>query len=101
MAGVYKEKTCPTCKTKHRKRGEYCCQSCASSDRSLTDKTKQNISDGMREYYRTPEGSAQAFMNNRRVNALRVNEAPPVSIEEFTVDIPTLYDLPDGYTPDF
>ena len=55
----------------------------------------------MREYYRTPEGSAQAFMNNRRVNALRVNEAPPVSIEEFTVDIPTLYDLPDGYTPDF
>lgn len=101
MAGVYREKSCPTCKTKHRKRGDYCCQSCASSARTLSETTKDKISEGMREYYQTPEGSAQAFINNRRVNALRVNEAPPVTIEEFTVDIPTIYEIPDGYMTDF
>lgn len=101
MANVYREKTCPACNKTHRKRGEYCCASCAASNRVLSDDVKEKISEGMREFYTTPEGVAAASVNNRRVNALRVNEAPPVSIEEFTVDIPTIYDIPDGYMTDF
>jgi hypothetical protein len=101
MPGVYKEKECPSCGGLHRKKGAYCCISCSNGARSLSDKTKEKIADGMRDYYLTPEGIASAAVNNRRVNALRMNEAPPVTIDEFTVDIPTIYDIPDGYTSDF
>ena len=55
----------------------------------------------MREYYNTPEGIAQAAINNRRVLSDRIGGPAPVTIDEFTVDIPTIYDIPDGYTPDF
>lgn len=101
MPGVYKEKECPTCKILHRKKGAYCSISCANNARSLSDETKEKIADGMREYYNTPEGIAQASINNRRVLADRMGLAAPVTIDEFTVDIPTLYDLPDGYMSDF
>ena len=101
MPGVYKEKECPTCKKTHRKRGLYCCASCAASNRILTDDVKEKISDGMREYYNTPEGIAQAAINNRRVLSDRIGGPAPVTIDEFTVDIPVIYDIPDGYTPDF
>ena len=101
MPGVYKEKSCPTCKKTHRKRGDYCCARCAQLFTVKSDTVKEKISGGLREYYTTPEGIASASINNRRVNALRINEAPPVTIDEFTVDIPTIYDIPDGYTPDF
>ena len=101
MPGVYKEKNCPTCNKTHRKRGEYCCARCAQLFSVKPSDVKEKISEGLREFYTTPEGIAAASVNNRRVNALRINEAPPVTIEEFTVDIPTLYDMPEGYTPDF
>lgn len=101
MPGVYKEKVCPTCLIHHRKKGAYCSISCSNGARTLTDQTKEKIADGLRDYYLTPEGLAQASINNRRVNALKIGEAPPITIEEFTVDIPTIYDIPDGYTPDF
>jgi uncharacterized Zn finger protein (UPF0148 family) len=101
MPGVYKEKQCPTCKKSHRKRGEYCCARCAQLFTVKSNTVKEKISEGLREFYLTPEGIASAAVNNRRVNALRMNEAPPVTIDEFTVDIPTIYDIPDGYTSDF
>jgi uncharacterized Zn finger protein (UPF0148 family) len=101
MPGVYKEKQCPTCKKSHRKRGDYCCARCAQLFTVKSSTVKEKISEGLREFYTTPEGIASAAVNNRRVNALRMNEAPPVTIDEFTVDIPTIYDMPDGYTPDF
>ena len=101
MPGVYKEKTCPTCKKVHRKKGQYCCISCSNAARSLTDETKTKIGDGLREYYTTPEGIASASINNRRVHNDRLGLPAPVTIENFTVDIPEIYDIPDGYTPDF
>jgi hypothetical protein len=101
MPGVYKEKECPTCGGLHRKKGAYCCISCSNGARSLSDKTKEKIADGMREFYLTPEGIAQASVNNRRVNADKIGGPAPVTIDEFTVDIPTIYDIPDGYTSDF
>ena len=101
MPGVYKEKECPACKTLHRKKGQYCSISCSNASRSLSEETKEKISDGMRDYYTTPEGIAQAAINNRRVLADRIGAPLPVTIDEFTIDIPTIYDIPDGYVSDF
>jgi hypothetical protein len=101
MPGVYKEKECPSCFKLHRKKGAYCSISCSNAARSLTDQTKEKIADGMREYYNTPEGIAQASINNRRVLADKMGAPLPVTIDEFVVDIPTIYELPDGYTTDF
>jgi uncharacterized Zn finger protein (UPF0148 family) len=101
MPGVYKEKQCPTCKITHRKRGDYCCARCAQLFSVKSNTTKDKIAEGLREFYTTPEGIASAAVNNRRVNALRMNETPPVTIDEFTVDIPTIYDIPEGYSTDF
>lgn len=33
MPGVYRKKECPNCKKEHRRRGPYCCKSCANLDR--------------------------------------------------------------------
>jgi hypothetical protein len=101
VPGVYKEKSCPSCKIVHRKKGAYCSISCSNNARTLTDQTKEKIADGLREYYNTPEGVAQASINNRRVNNDKLGLPAPVTIDEFVVDIPTIYELPDGYTTDF
>ena len=101
MPGVYKEKSCPTCKIVHRKKGAYCSISCSNNARTLTDQTKEKIAEGLKEYYNTPEGIAQASINNRRVNNDKLGLPAPITIDEFVVDIPTIYELPDGYTTDF
>lgn len=33
MPGVYREKVCPTCGTKHRKKGQYCSKACSNKGR--------------------------------------------------------------------
>lgn len=40
MAGVYREKECPTCGTKHRKKGPYCSKTCSNKGRDDTYKEK-------------------------------------------------------------
>lgn len=97
MAGVYREKECPSCGVKHRKRGAHCSISCGNASRTISDTTKEKISEGLKEYYNTPEGIAQAATNNRRVNNDKLGLPAPITIDEYTVDIPTIYDIPDGY----
>lgn len=33
MPGVYREKECPVCKVKHRRRGEFCSKTCSNKGR--------------------------------------------------------------------
>lgn len=101
MSGVYKEKTCPNCKKQHRKRGQYCCQKCAAESRTHTEETKARISESAKEYLKTPEGQANLRIASRRSSAWLLDKPMPVTIDEFTVDIPSIYDIPEGYTPDF
>lgn len=86
MPGVYKEKTCLRCGVKHRKRGAYCCQSCASKSKIGTEKMRENMRRVALEYNRTPEAIAQQRMINSTVTS-----------EDFAVDIPDMIELPDGY----
>lgn len=84
MPGVYKEKSCGYCGKKHRKRGQYCCQACANSDREPTDKMRNNMRKVAVEYNQTPEAIAQQKMINSGI-----------SIEDFAVDIPRIETIDD------
>lgn len=84
MPGVYKEKSCTYCGTKHRKRGLYCGQSCANADREPTETMRKNMKAVATEYNRTPEAIAQKKMINSGI-----------SIEDFAVDIPRIETIDD------
>jgi hypothetical protein len=92
MPGVYREKECPTCATKHRKKGPYCSQGCANSDREVSDNVRKNMRKVANEYNLTPEAIAKQKMINSGI-----------SIEDFAVNIPDMppdldmLDMFDGY----
>lgn len=50
----YKEKSCPTCGTKHKKKGPYCSRSCGNS-RTFTPKQRENLSVKQSEHMNSPE----------------------------------------------
>lgn len=84
---MYKEKVCPVCSVKHRKRGVYCCQSHANMDREASDRMRDNMRQVSQEYKRTPEGLAN----------MRLSEGLPRPSEDYAIQIPDFPDLPDGY----
>lgn len=43
MAGIYRQKQCPTCGITHRRRGPYCSRSCAAKDRTHSAETIEKI----------------------------------------------------------
>ena len=82
MPGVYKEKNCKYCNKLHRKRGVYCCQSCANADRVPTDNMREKMRKVATEYNQTPEAIAKQKMINTPLASM--------TIEDFAVDIPDL-----------
>ena len=50
----YKEKSCPTCGTKHKKQGKYCSRSCGNS-RTFTKKQRENLSVKQAQHMNSPE----------------------------------------------
>jgi len=88
MPGVYKLKCCPQCGTDHRKRGLFCSQACHNSHRTVSDKVRENMRQVSEDYHRTPEAIAAKKLINS-----------PLLPEDYALDIPTFYDIPDGYTP--
>lgn len=79
MPGVYKEKNCKYCNKLYRKKGVYCSQSCASSDREGTDAQRENMRKVAIEYNRTPEAIAQQKLLHTGI-----------TIEDFAVSVPSL-----------
>lgn len=66
----YREKECPHCGTKHRKRGPYCSRSCGNH-RTWTKEQKEVFSEKKKEYlYTTDEGEMERW----RVNANEEDE---------------------------
>ncbi len=91
MPGVYKEKECPVCGIIHRKRGLYCCQTCANSTRIHSEETKQKISESNKEASQSPERIAHGHM---------LKAGTLMAADEYAINIPDLSDRPDldGYT---
>lgn len=86
MPGVYREKTCPSCGKLHRKRGNYCGQSCASKQLVHSEETKQRISEKASEISLSPDKIAHGHM-------LAAGNA--MSPDEYAVNIPEIKDLSD------
>ena len=70
MPGVYRLKRCPNCDKEHRKKGNYCSQSCASTvnntGREQSEETIEKITNTVNEYFQTPEGIATGHMVARQ-----------------------------------
>jgi len=88
MPGVYKEKVCPTCGNSHRKKGPYCCQSCASKQLTHSEEAKAKISASMAEQMKSPERIAQTRL---------AREGHSVNPDDFAIAIPDMQELPDEY----
>ena len=43
MPGVYREKVCPTCGKKHRKKGKFCSKACSNSGRDEVVRAKLSV----------------------------------------------------------
>ena len=79
----YKEKTCPTCATKHNKRGPYCSRSCGNS-RTHTEEHKRLLSKKTSEWLASDSDTAEE--SKMRVKTARQEQlgivtepvAPPV-----------------------
>jgi hypothetical protein len=98
MPNQYKLKQCPVCYSDHRKKGAYCCQSCANSTRQQTTETVKRIKKSVAEYQSSPEGVANAQRQSVRASAMRNGEELPVTLEDFCVDLPDFPpELPEGY----
>lgn len=105
MANTYREKTCPTCGTKHKKKGKYCSRSCGNA-RTFTPEQKQNLSDKAVERYYTDEEYRLNNMDHIRqaINASQgiITDPVPPQIENRWLDdhrevVDGDYWIEDGY----
>jgi len=87
MSGQYKLKNCKFCNKEHRKRGPYCSQSCASTDREPTEAMREAMRKVAIDYNRTPEAIAKQKQLNTPLASM--------TVEDFAVDIPDVRDLSD------
>jgi len=89
MPGIYKEKNCKFCNKKYRKRGPYCSQSCASTDREPTERMREAMREVATDYNLTPEAIARQATVHTSLISLKA--------DDYWVDIPNLDDDDDGY----
>jgi len=93
MAGLYREKNCPTCGITHKKRGPYCSRSCGNI-REHTEETKEKLSDSRKEYYDTPEGIATKHKQSKITTARNTDTHYEIlSPDDYAVDIPDVSQL--------
>jgi len=91
------QKTCPTCKTTHTKRGPYCSRSCGNI-RVHSEEDKAIRSQKLTEYHQTPEGAATREKSSRMMTAKRKGEEwEEISSDEFAVNIPDVTDYAADY----
>jgi hypothetical protein len=102
MPGVYRLKRCPNCDKEHRKKGNYCSQSCASTvnntGREQSEETIEKITNTVNEYFQTPEGIATGHMvarqNTKRAEInQKIKEGHYIlEPDDWAVEIPTFDD---------
>lgn len=77
----YKEKECPKCGTKHKKRGPYCSRSCGNS-RAMPDYQKESMAATKREWHATSDIAAVVAHNyvSKGINKTPDPVSPPVRV---------------------
>ena len=93
----YKEKTCPTCGTVHKKCGPYCSRSCGNI-REHTEEDKAIRSQKLIEYHQTPEGVVSRAKASKIMTAMnKGEEIVLVSMDDYAVNIPDITDYVAEY----
>lgn len=87
----YREKPCPVCQKVHKKRGLYCGQACAN-------RARPQYSDKVREAARRIGKESAAAPHGLAVQAMFAKGIKPPPAQDFAIEIPQFYDVPDGYT---
>lgn len=93
MSGQYKLKKCPNCYKEHRKRGQFCGQSCANSMREPTEAMRSAMRRVARDYNLTPEAIAKQKQLNTPLASM--------TVEDFAVNIPDIRDISDSDWSDY
>lgn len=101
MPNVYREKECPYCGVKHRRRGPYCSRSHSKMGTIHSEETKQKIRDSAQEYLRTPEGIANAAAVSRRSTQRGINNAKIAAGEYILQEDDYALDVPFNMNEDF
>lgn len=88
---AYKEKTCPKCGVKHKKRGEFCSRSCGNTrahkhETKLAIATTQTIRHASGDAVAEEQRYALAVANNREYDPPPVIREKPVSANQFVQD---------------
>ena len=91
--GQYREKNCKYCEKPFRKQGVFCSKACSNSHRPVTDRVRENMKEVAEDYNKTPAALAKQATLGTSLNSL--------TADEYAVDIPTIYEVPDGYSTDF
>jgi len=92
MPNQYRLKKCKFCGVDFRKKGVYCCQACAASDREPTEAMREGMRRVATEYNQTPEAAAKRRQFGTPLATMNG--------EDYAVEIPTIHDLdelPPGY----
>jgi hypothetical protein len=91
--GQYREKNCKYCEKPFRKQGVFCSKACSNSNRPVSDRVRENMKEVAEDYNKTPAALAKQSMLHTSLQGL--------TMDDFAVEIPEFYELPEGYTPDF
>lgn len=99
--GQYRQKTCPTCGTTHRKKGEYCSRSCGNS-RVHTYKSRKNISEKITSHWQTPNAeeqrdklTAQGKLQMKKMKDKSDEDLQEMTLDDFMIE-PLVDDLDSG-----
>lgn len=91
--GQYREKNCKYCDKPFRKQGIFCSKACSNSNRPVSDRVRENMKEVAEEYNKTPAALARQSQFNTTLESLES--------DDYAVNIPTIHDIPDGYSTDF
>lgn len=91
--GQYREKNCKYCEKPFRKQGIFCSKACSNSNRPVSDRVRDNMREVAEDYNKTPAALARQSQFNTTLVTLES--------DDYAIEIPTIYDVPEGYSTDF
>jgi endogenous inhibitor of DNA gyrase (YacG/DUF329 family) len=86
MPNIYREKSCPRCGKRHRKKRNFCSRECGNSGRVVSEQHKEANRQYMREFFKSPEGVAKLNQWARHDYT--------VKSEDFYISIPEIKESP-------
>jgi predicted amidophosphoribosyltransferase len=99
--GQYRQKTCPTCRVTHRKKGDYCSRSCGNH-RVHTPKARANLSSKLINHWQTndmhvrrDQASAAGKLGIRQYRNRDDADLQAMTLDDFMIE-PQVKELPDN-----